>query len=62
MDFARARDIMVESQVRTADVTDARILGAMRTLPRERFAPAQKRTASIAAESGRYSPLAASLV
>jgi protein-L-isoaspartate(D-aspartate) O-methyltransferase len=43
MDFARARDIMVESQVRTADVTDARILGAMRTLPRERFAPAQKR-------------------
>jgi protein-L-isoaspartate(D-aspartate) O-methyltransferase len=44
MDFARARDIMVESQVRTADVTDTRIIHAMRTLPRERFAPAQKRT------------------
>jgi protein-L-isoaspartate(D-aspartate) O-methyltransferase len=43
MDFARAREAMVESQVRTADVTDARILRAMRTLPRERFAPAQKR-------------------
>lgn len=44
MDFAQARDQMVESQVRTNDVTDHRILGAMRTLPRERFAPAQKKT------------------
>lgn len=44
MDFARARDVMVESQVRTADVTDTRILHAMRTLPRERFVPAPKRT------------------
>jgi protein-L-isoaspartate(D-aspartate) O-methyltransferase len=43
MEFARARDIMVESQVRTADVTDTRIIHAMRTLPRERFVPAQKR-------------------
>ena len=41
MDFARARNMMVESQVRTADVTDARILHAMRTLPRERFVPSQ---------------------
>jgi protein-L-isoaspartate(D-aspartate) O-methyltransferase len=44
MDFARARDFMVESQVRTADVTDTRIIHAMRTLPRERFVPAAKRT------------------
>jgi protein-L-isoaspartate(D-aspartate) O-methyltransferase len=44
MDFARARDFMVESQVRTADVTDTRIIHAMRTLPRERFVPAPKRT------------------
>lgn len=43
MDFARARDTMVESQVRTADVTDPGIAHAMRTLPRERFVPAQKR-------------------
>lgn len=43
MDFAQARDQMVESQVRTNDVTDPRILGAMRTLPRERFAPPAKR-------------------
>jgi len=48
MDLARARDIMVESQVRTSDVTDTRILHAMRTLPRERFAPAQKRSLAYA--------------
>jgi protein-L-isoaspartate(D-aspartate) O-methyltransferase len=48
MDLARARDIMVESQVLTSDVTDLRILHAMRTLPRERFAPAQKRTLAYA--------------
>jgi protein-L-isoaspartate(D-aspartate) O-methyltransferase len=48
MDFAHARDIMVESQVRTSDVTDTRILHAMRTLPRERFAPAQKRNLAYA--------------
>ena len=44
MDFARARDFMVESQVRPSDVTDPRIIAAMRTLPRERFVPAPKRT------------------
>lgn len=48
MDFAHAREIMVESQVRTSDVTDTRILHAMRTLPRERFAPAQKRNLAYA--------------
>jgi len=44
MDFARARDFMVESQVRPSDVTDPRIVNAMRRLPRERFVPASKRT------------------
>ena len=44
MDFARARQIMVDSQVRTADVTDVRIIAAMRDLPRERFTPAQSRS------------------
>jgi protein-L-isoaspartate(D-aspartate) O-methyltransferase len=48
MDLARVRDIMVESQIRTADVTDTRVLGAMRKLPRERFAPAQKRALAYA--------------
>ncbi len=48
MDFARARDLMVETQVRTNDVTDLRILHAMRTLPRERFVPPQRRSLAYA--------------
>ena len=48
MDLARVRDGMVESQVRTNDVTEARILGAMRALPRERFVPATKRALAYA--------------
>lgn len=38
-DTATARRLMVEGQVRTADVTDAALLEAMLTLPRERFLP-----------------------
>jgi protein-L-isoaspartate(D-aspartate) O-methyltransferase len=38
-DFATARRHMVDGQVRTADVTDLRILGAMQDVPRERFVP-----------------------
>jgi len=38
-DFAAARLNMVESQVRTNDVTDVRIHDAMRAIPREQFAP-----------------------
>lgn len=40
-DFATARRHMVDGQVRTADVTDLRILAAMQEVPRERFVPAQ---------------------
>jgi protein-L-isoaspartate(D-aspartate) O-methyltransferase len=39
---------MVETQVRTNDVTDPRILRAMRTLPRERFAAPQRRSLAYA--------------
>jgi protein-L-isoaspartate(D-aspartate) O-methyltransferase len=39
LDFAAARRKMVDGQVRTADVTDLRIIGAMLELPRERFVP-----------------------
>jgi protein-L-isoaspartate(D-aspartate) O-methyltransferase len=39
MDFTAARQHMVASQVRPNQVTDPRILAAMRQLPRERFAP-----------------------
>jgi protein-L-isoaspartate(D-aspartate) O-methyltransferase len=38
-DAANARRLMVEGQVRTADVTDSALLDAMQTLPRERFLP-----------------------
>jgi protein-L-isoaspartate(D-aspartate) O-methyltransferase len=38
-DFAAARLNMVESQVRTQDVTDVRIQDAMRAIPRENFMP-----------------------
>ena len=41
-DFAAARRMMVDGQVRTADVTDLRLLAAMLDLPRERFFPADK--------------------
>jgi protein-L-isoaspartate(D-aspartate) O-methyltransferase len=41
-DFAAARRMMVDGQVRTADVTDLRLLAAMDTVPRERFAAAGK--------------------
>lgn len=38
-DFAAARRMMVDGQVRTSDVTDLRIIAAMLELPRERFVP-----------------------
>jgi len=41
-DFAAARRMMVDGQVRTADVTDLRLLAAMSELPRERFVPEGK--------------------
>ncbi len=39
IDFARQRLNMVESQLKTNEVTDRRILSAMAELPRERFVP-----------------------
>ncbi len=38
-DFAAQRVAMVESQLRTNDITDVRILKAMGEIPRERFVP-----------------------
>ena len=43
MDFVAARANMVDSQIRTNDVTDRRILNAMNELPREAFVPASVR-------------------
>jgi protein-L-isoaspartate(D-aspartate) O-methyltransferase len=40
-DFATARRMMVDGQVRTYDVTDPAVLSAMLAVPRERFVPAE---------------------
>jgi protein-L-isoaspartate(D-aspartate) O-methyltransferase len=42
IDFVTARRMMVDGQVRTADVTDPRLITAMMELPRERFFPEDK--------------------
>jgi protein-L-isoaspartate(D-aspartate) O-methyltransferase len=42
MDYARARRMMVDGQVRTSDVTDLALLAAFTELPRERFVPPGK--------------------
>jgi protein-L-isoaspartate(D-aspartate) O-methyltransferase len=41
-DFSVARRTMVDTQVRTSDVTDLRLVAAMLDLPRERFVPQDK--------------------
>jgi protein-L-isoaspartate(D-aspartate) O-methyltransferase len=38
-DFAQARRMMVEGQIRTSDVTDLRVQAAFGEVPRERFVP-----------------------
>src|SRR5690349_13526430 len=43
MDYAIARQHMVDSQVRTNKVTDERLIEAIRVLPRERFVPERAR-------------------
>jgi protein-L-isoaspartate(D-aspartate) O-methyltransferase len=47
---------MVESQVRTADVTDTRIQDAMRDIPRERFVPPAKTYLAYADMEVEYAP------
>ncbi|MDB5474847.1 MAG: protein-L-isoaspartate carboxylmethyltransferase [Phenylobacterium sp.] len=55
-DFAAARENMVESQVRTADVTDIRIHDALRDIPRERFVPPGKTYLAYADMEVEYAP------
>lgn len=42
MDFAAARKVMVDSQVRVNDVTDRALQAALLAVPRERFLPADQ--------------------
>lgn len=50
VDYAQARRMMVDGQVRTADVTDLRIIAAMLEVPRERFAPGREAIAYLDAD------------
>ena len=43
IDYAKARELMVEQQVRPWDVLDPRVLDVLATLPREDFVPAAHR-------------------
>jgi protein-L-isoaspartate(D-aspartate) O-methyltransferase len=61
-DFAGARTKMVDSQIRTVDVTDYPILAAMGEIPRERFVPARMKPLAyidediLVKEAGNGSP------
>ena len=55
-DFAAARLNMVESQVRTNDVTDVRLHDAMRAIPREALIPADKAFQAYADADVEYAP------
>jgi protein-L-isoaspartate(D-aspartate) O-methyltransferase len=55
-DLAAARLNMVESQVRTQDVTDVRIQDAMRAIPRERFMPQGKAYLAYADAEVEHAP------
>lgn len=48
MDFAAARKVMVDSQVRVNDVTDRALQAALLAVPRERFLPAERAYAAYA--------------
>jgi protein-L-isoaspartate(D-aspartate) O-methyltransferase len=55
MDYAAARETMVDAQVRTADVTRFPIIAAMLEIPREDFVPAALRPVAYL---GEHVPLA----
>lgn len=55
-DFAAAREAMVDSQVRTADVTRYPIIEAMRAIPREEFVPQALRPVAYLGEHVPIAP------
>ncbi|WP_375204036.1 protein-L-isoaspartate O-methyltransferase family protein [Hyphococcus sp.] len=56
MDFKTARRRMVESQVRTNDVTDLRLQAALETIPREMFLPSDLREQAYVERELPYAP------
>jgi protein-L-isoaspartate(D-aspartate) O-methyltransferase len=55
-DYQAARLTMVESQVRTSDVTDLHVQDAMRIAPRETLVPADKQGMAYAEAEIEYAP------
>jgi protein-L-isoaspartate(D-aspartate) O-methyltransferase len=55
-DFAAARDIMVDSQVRPGDVPNMALQAAMRAAPRETLCPADKAKLAYAEAEIEYAP------
>jgi protein-L-isoaspartate(D-aspartate) O-methyltransferase len=55
-DFSVARQFMVDGQLRPTKVTDARVLAAMRTLPRENFLPPSMATLAYIDDDLRLTP------
>src|ERR1700710_2666453 len=56
IDFDAARQLMVDSQVRTNDVPDMTIQHAMRRVARERFVPAGREYLAYAEAEVEYAP------
>jgi len=50
-DFAARRTTMVDTQVRTSDVTKFPVIDAMLTIPREEFVPASRRSVAYSGEN-----------
>lgn len=48
IDYAKAREVMVEQQIRPWDVLDPRVLDVLAKVPRERFVPATHRNLAYA--------------
>lgn len=53
-EFAAARDVMVDGQLRPNRVSDPRIVNAMRSLPREEFVPAAQRAFAYSDEALKF--------
>jgi protein-L-isoaspartate(D-aspartate) O-methyltransferase len=58
VDFEQARRTMVDSQLRTTNVTDRRILAAMGRIPREVFVPEVRRPIAYIDESHAFGAVA----
>lgn len=56
IDFASLRANMLDSQLRTNDVHDARVLAAIGAVPRERFVPTARRSIAYMSESIEIAP------